>query len=223
MRKLILIIKIITIYLYFLTSVNSEIINKIVISGNERISSETVKMFSGLEVNDDILDIRLNLILKNLYKTNYFKNVNISFKDKILNILVDEHPIIQSINYSGIKSKSLLESINDGKLVKEKSPYNELILKKEKNRVVTKIKELGYYNSKIETTVEKLNNNLVNINFIFNLGDKAKIKKISFIGNKIFKDKKLKRIIASTEYKFWKFISGRKYLNPNLADLDTDF
>ena len=221
MRKLILIIKIITIYLYFLTSVNSEIINKIVISGNERISSETVKMFSGVEVNDDILDIRLNLILKNLYKTNYFKNVNISFKDKILNILVDEHPIIQSINYSGIKSKSLLESINDGKLVKEKSPYNELILKKEKNRVVTKIKELGYYNSKIETTVEKLNNNLVNINFIFNLGDKAKIKKISFIGNKIFKDKKLKRIIASTEYKFWKFISGRKYLNPNLTDLDT--
>ena len=221
MRKLILIIKIITIYLYFLTSVNSEIINKIIISGNERISNETVKMFSGIEVNDDISINKLNLILKDLYKTNYFKNVNISFKDKILNILVDEHPIIQSINYSGIKSKSLLESINDGKLVKEKSPYNELILKKEKNRVVTKIKELGYYNSKIETTVEKLNNNLVNINFIFNLGDKAKIKKISFIGNKIFKDKKLKRLIASTEYKFWKFISGRKYLNPNLTDLDT--
>ena len=43
---------------------------------------------------------------------------------------------------------------------------------------------------------------------------------LTFIGNKIFKDKKLKRLIASTEYKFWKFISGRKYLNPNLANLD---
>tara|TARA_B110000003_G_scaffold53176_1_gene52895 strand:+ start:2229 stop:4472 length:2244 start_codon:yes stop_codon:yes gene_type:complete len=220
MRKLILIIKIITIYLHFLAPVSSEIINKIIVSGNERISSSTVKMFSGIQVNEDISSNKLNLILKDLYKTNYFKNVNISFKDNILNILVDEHPIIQNINYSGIKSKSLLETINDGKLVKEKSPYNDLILKKEKNRVFTKIKELGYYNSKIETSVEKLNNNLVNINFNFNLGDKAKIKKISFIGNKIFKDKKLKRLIASTEYKFWKFISGRKYLNPNLANLD---
>ena len=167
MRKLILIVKIITIYLYFLTSVNSEIIGKIIISGNERISNETVKMFSGIEVNEDISDNKLNLILKDLYKTNYFKNINISFKDNILNIIVEEHPIIQSINYSGIKSKSLLETIKDGKLVKEKSPYNNLLLKKEKNRVVTKIKELGYYNSIIETSVETLNNNLVNINFVF--------------------------------------------------------
>jgi outer membrane protein insertion porin family len=178
-------------------------------------------MFSGIEIGDDINDYELNLILKDLYKTDYFKDVKILFKNNILNITVDEYPIIQSINYTGIKSKSLLENIIDENIIKEKSPYNDLLLKKEKNRTINKIKELGYYNSKIETLVETLDNNLVNINFIFNLGDKAKIKKISFIGNKIFKDKKLKRLIASTEYKFWKFISGRKYLNPKLADLDT--
>ena len=54
MRKLILIIKIITIYLHFLAPVSSEIINKIIVSGNERISSSTVKMFSGIQVNEDI-------------------------------------------------------------------------------------------------------------------------------------------------------------------------
>jgi outer membrane protein insertion porin family len=220
MKKLSLIIKIFVIYFYFLTSVNSEIINKIIITGNERISNETIKMFSGIELNDDISNSELNIILKDLYKTNYFKNVNISLKNNIFNILVEEYPIIQNINFNGIKSKKLLESINDEKLIKEKSPYNELLLKKEKNRITSKIKELGYYNSKIETSVETLNNNLVIINFDLNLGDKAKIKKISFIGNKIFKDKKLKRLIASTEYKFWKFISGRKYLNPDLANLD---
>jgi outer membrane protein insertion porin family len=221
MRQLSLIIKVIIFYTCFLTSVNSEILNKIIISGNERISNETVKMFSGIEIGDDINDYELNLILKDLYKTDYFKDVKILFKNNILNITVDEYPIIQSINYTGIKSKSLLENIIDENIIKEKSPYNDLLLKKEKNRTINKIKELGYYNSKIETLVETLDNNLVNINFIFNLGDKAKIKKISFIGNKIFKDKKLKRLIASTEYKFWKFISGRKYLNPKLADLDT--
>ena len=49
---------------------------------------------------------------------------------------------------------------------------------------------------------------------------KLKLKKISFIGNKIFKDKKLKSLIVSEEYKFWKFISGKKYLNEDLIELD---
>ena len=221
MKQFSIIIKVIFIYFYLLTSVNSEIINKIIIIGNERISNETIKMFSGVEINDDISENKINLTLKDLYKTNYFKNVNIEFKDNILTISVDELPIIQNVNYKGIKSNNLLETINNGKLIREKSPYSNLLLKKEKDRLINKIKELGYYNSNIDASVEELDNNLVNINFVFNLNDKAKIKKITFIGDKIFKEKKLKRLIASTEYKFWKFISGRKYLNPSLVEFDT--
>jgi outer membrane protein insertion porin family len=93
-------------------------------------------------------------------------------------------------------------------------------LNKEQERILNQIKELGYYNAKIETTLETLDENLVNINFNIKLGDKSKIKKITFIGNKVFKDSKLKRLIASSEYKFWKIISGRKYLNENLIKLD---
>ena len=97
-------------------------------------------MFSGIEIGDDINDNELNLILKNLYKTDYFRDVKILLKNNILNITVDEYPIIQSINYTGIKSKSLLENIIDENIIKEKSPYNDLLLKKEKNRTINKIK-----------------------------------------------------------------------------------
>ena len=40
------------------------------------------------------------------------------------------------------------------------------------------------------------------------------------MGNKIYKDKKLKRLIISEEYKFWKFISGKKFLNENIIQFD---
>ena len=53
-----------------------------------------------------------------------------------------------------------------------------------------------------------------------NIGNKAKIKKIYFTGDKIYKDSKLKSVIISEEYKFWKFISGKKYLNENLISFD---
>ena len=55
---------------------------------------------------------------------------------------------------------------------------------------------------------------------ILNLGEKAKIKKIVFLGEKIFKDKRLKEVIVSEEHKFWKFISKNVYINQELINLD---
>ena len=59
--------------------------------------------------------------------------------------------------------------------------------------------------------VEKLSDNKINLIYNVEIGDKAKIKKISFIGDKIFKDRKLRSVIVSEEYKFWKFISGKNF------------
>ena len=220
MNSFVHIIKILIFYIFFLTSAFSEIVDKISINGNDRISNKTIQMFSNIELKDEISNKKLNKILKDLYETNFFEDVNVQFKDNILTISVKEYPIIQKINYIGIKSKTLLEEISSGKVIRDKSPYNIITLEDEKNRLNNKIKEIGYFDSKIEITVENFENNLVNINFNIELGEKVKIKKISFIGNKIFKDSKLKRLIASTEYKFWKFISGKKYLNPNLVEID---
>ena len=79
---------------------------------------------------------------------------------------------------------------------------------------------MGYYNSNVSIYVENKSDNLVNLEINLDIGEKAKIKKISFVGNKIFKSSKLKRVIASSEYKFWKFLSGRKFLNENLVEFD---
>ena len=55
----------------------SEIINKININGNKRISDETIKLFGGIEVNKDYSDNDLNNILKELYNTDFFKKIEI--------------------------------------------------------------------------------------------------------------------------------------------------
>ena len=50
------------------------------------------------------------------------------------------------------------------------------------------------------------------------MGPKSKIKNIIFTGNKIFKDRKLRGIIVSEN--ITQFISGRKYLNEEIIQLD---
>ena len=68
--------------------------------------------------------------------------------------------------------------------------------------------------------IEELSDNKINLIYNVEIGEKAKIRKISFVGDKIFKDRKLRSVIVSEEYKFWKFVTGKKYLNESLNSLD---
>jgi outer membrane protein insertion porin family len=208
------------IFLFFSSHAVSEILNKIEINGNDRISDETIKLFISVDINDQINDVKLNKILKDLYETNFFNDITLKFDNQILLIDVKENPIIEKINYKGLKSKRILDIIKQETLIKQRSSYNENSIKKEKIKIENILKNLGYYNSKLNIFVEQSQNNIVSITYDINLGKRSKIKKITFIGNKVFKDKKLRRIITSTEFKFWKFISGRKYLNQNSVSFD---
>ena len=192
-------------------SSTAQIIKKIEIQGNERISNETILIFSSVSIEDRITTDLINEVLKNLYETNYFENVEVSVIDQKLLILVKENPIIENINFNGIKSKTLKKNILRDVKLKSRSSYNEFLIKNDKDNIILALKNYGYYNPKIDVFIENLTDNKVNVNFEIDIGSKAKIKKITFIGNKIYKDSKLKSIIVSEEYKFWKFISGKSF------------
>ena len=209
------------VFLIFKTNISfAEVVKKIEILGNERISSETIKLFSQVSIDDNLNKNDLNKILKNLYETNFFDDVTVKLENDLLLINVLESPIIENIEYKGIKANKILDVLKENSLIKNRSSFNTILIKEEKKRLQFLLNELGYYNGSVEVYVVKNTNNLVNLTLDFKLGDKAKLKKISFIGDKIFKDRKLRRIIASSEYKHWKFLTGRKFLNRNLVDLD---
>ena len=221
MLKLIYKIKLLLFFFFALTSIlRAEIITEITIEGNQRISTETILMFAGVSANDQLKETDLNKILKKLYNTNFFDLVTVKISDKILFIKVKENPIIQSINFEGIKSSKILENLKKNVFLKSRSSFNEVLLEKDKKKIKNLLKNLGYYFSKIDILIEELEDNKINLTYNIDLGEKAKIRKISFIGDKIFKDKKLKGVILSEEYKPWKFLSGKKYLNEEMISYD---
>ena len=208
------------ILLFLFSNAFSDTLNKIEITGNDRISDETIKLFISVDIKDEINEVKLNNILKDLYDTDFFKDISVEFDNQILSINVIENPIIENISYIGIKSNRILELIKDGTSIKQRSSYDERKIKNDKLKIKDILQVIGYYNASLDILVEQSKNNLVSITYDIDLGKKSKIKKITFIGNKVFKDKKLRRIITTTEYKFWKFISGKKFLNQNSVFLD---
>ena len=199
----------------------TEIVEKIIVEGNQRISSETINIFTSISINENLDSNKINQILKEIYETGFFQDVKVQFNNGILKIVVIENPIVQNIIYEGIKSQTMLETIKKDLKLKERSSFNETLLLADKKKIINSLKNLGYFFSKVDILKEDLGDKKINLTYQINLGNKAKIKKISFLGNKIFKNNRLKRLIISEEYKFWKFISGKKYLNEDLTKLDT--
>ena len=198
----------------------ADLINKITIVGNDRISSETIKVFSGIKEGSNINSNDLNDIIKELYKTNFFKNVSINIKDDNLIISVEENQIIQEVLINGIEKKSLNKEIYKILTLKNKSSYVEFIAKKDLQKIKNSLRISGFYLSNVKTSIKENSNNTIDLIYDIDLGKKALIKNIKFIGDKKFKNRKLRQVIISEENKFWKFLSVKKYLNQNQTRLD---
>ena len=205
----------------FLTfSTYSKNYEKIIINGNERISTETILIFSEIPENKSLDENSTNKILKKLYKSGFFKDVTVKIKNNNLIINVLENPIIQTVYIEGIKRKKTEADLYTVLSLKNRSSFNSNLINVDEFAILSYLKNKGYYFSEINSSYQDLGDNKIDLFYKINLGKKAKISKISFIGDKKFKDSKLRSIILSEEYKFWKLISGKKYLNEDLINFD---
>tara|TARA_B100000886_G_scaffold339283_1_gene304283 strand:- start:830 stop:3073 length:2244 start_codon:yes stop_codon:yes gene_type:complete len=214
-------IKTVIIFSFFCTSVYSETIKRFEISGNKRISDETIIIFSEIELNKEITELKLDKALKNLYQTNFFRDIILNFENQILYLKVEENPIIENLQIEGIKKQSLVEFIKDKIQLAEMKSFNQELLSADLDLINNILKTNGFYFAKISSSKSANDElNTVDLKIKIDLGDKAKIKKIIFLGENVFKDKRLKEIIASDEHKFWKFVSRNVYINEELIKLD---
>ena len=206
----------------FCKLLHADIIKIIEVSGNDRLAKETIILFSELNIDKKIDSQDLNKALKKLFETNYFKDVKISIKSGLLKINVIENPLIQSIKIEGIKNKSVVDDLYKITKKIEKYPYLENQINDQQKTLLNLVRNQGFYFAEVETRVIDNNNNSLDIIHNFNLGERAKITEIKFIGNKIFKNNKLRNIIVSEVSKPWKFITTNKYLNEGRINLDVN-
>ncbi len=197
----------------FTLTAKAEVVKDIIVNNNDRISLNTIKTYGSIETGVDYTPDELNNILRNLYETNFFQDVSLKIEKNILIINVVENKLIQTININGIRSAKIEEAVRGILNLRAKAPFVESEVEKDLIRIKTSLSIEGYYFSNVTIDIDENTNNTVNLNFNIDLGDKVRISKIEFTGDKIVKDRTLRNLITIEESKFWKFLSKKIYLN----------
>jgi len=173
-------------------------ISSIIVDGNKRITSETIIAISNVEKGDSYSPSQLNSALQLIKKSTFFKTVTVSFENNILMINVVENPTINTINFEG---NSVLQDENLSELIFSRERQTLSISKTEKDAdiVATAYADMGRIAAIVTPKIVELSDNRVDLIFEISEGRVTEVEKITFTGNRIFSDFRLKSVIATKQ------------------------
>ena len=74
---------------------------EVIVQGAKRIDPETIISFGQFELGEQLDDVKLNEIIKNLFNTGLFADVQLSLQDGLLTVFVEENPLINRVIFEG--------------------------------------------------------------------------------------------------------------------------
>ena len=192
-------------------------VKDIKLEGLQRISAGTVFNYLPIKQGDKINDSDVKNSIKVLFKTGFFKDIQIEREDKVLVIFVAERPAINNIvveGYDAIPKEQFEDAFKQIGLIKGRV-FNRAILERLQGELQRQYYSIGKYNIKIDIKQTQLERNRIDIKVQVSEGDTAEIYSVKLIGNKVFSDEVLIKQISLAEPSF--FGSRNNYQKQQLA------
>ena len=198
---------------------------KVIISGNVRIEADAILRQVKTAPGDIYSEKRLSEDLKSIYGMGYFDDIRITAEDqsdgRVITFHVTEKPTVRNIN---IRAGKVIneEKIKENLTLSTGAILNVFKLKNNVNIIESLYKEKKYYNVKVIYEIKELENNLADVTFIVDEGEKIRIKTITIEGNAHFSDKTLKKVIKTSEKGFFSWLTSSGEYNPDGLKQDVE-
>ena len=205
-------------------SANDRQINYVVIEGNIRLSSEEIIDYSGIQIGRIYEQDDVAVVIKDLFSTNLFNNIEVDIRDNTIFIKLTERPIISNITIRGnelLEEEQIVTSLkNIG--ISQSKPYSRNLIDKVKQELVRLYYDNGRYSSSVEVTENELGNNIIELSLDINEGDASTIKEVKILGNKSYSTRLLKSLIKSGPKYWFEVWSDKDIYNSTLLDQDIE-
>ena len=170
------------------------VVKDIRVEGIQRTEAGTVFSYLPVRVGETFDDEKGITALKALYATGFFKDIRLEEDKGVLVVLVEERPAIAKVDFTGtheFEEDQLIKALKEIG-VGEAKIYDKAAVDRSEQELKRQYLSRGLYGVKVTTTITPLERNRVSVMFNVDEGEMARIKQISFVGNKAFSDKELR-------------------------------
>ena len=160
------------------------VVSDIKVTGLQRISAGALFNLLPIRVGDEFDSAESGEVIRELYKSGFFKNIELATEGTVLKVDVLEYPSISRIEFFGnklIKEEALREALGDNDFV-EGRVFKPNVLEQVEQELKRQYLNQGKYNAQVGTEVTDLPRNRVSVKLHVKEGPTAKIKKINIIG-----------------------------------------
>ncbi|GIR62510.1 MAG: outer membrane protein assembly factor BamA [Alphaproteobacteria bacterium] len=194
---------------------NDYFIKKVEITGNKRIPTSFITNITNKYFNKKITDEEINLITKDLYKSDFFDDITVKVDNDTLQIEVIETPVINEIYFFG-NSFFTEEQLKDIVKINKRDTFSKNKLNKAIESIKLQYSKTGRKFAKVEVSKKELSQSRVDLLFEITEGELVKVNKINFFGNKVFSNNKLKSVIKTKESKFYRLFGSSVFKEENI-------
>lgn len=203
-------------------SVQAAELKDVQISGVQRTMSDEIILNNlGLKVGDQVTQSQIDQASQTLFATGLFSDVQVDMKKGVLQIKVEENPIVHEVYFEG---NSALDDdvLKTEVLLKARDIYTKRKLQKDADRLVEVYKRHGRFAAKVEPKIVKQDQNRVDVIFEIQEGAKATIKEINFKGNQAFSESELQDKMMTQESAWYRFLSSTDTYDPDRFNYDQE-
>ncbi|MDH4387068.1 MAG: outer membrane protein assembly factor BamA [Caulobacter sp.] len=201
--------------------VQSGLVQRIVVTGNERIENSTIASYLPIQVGDMVDAARIDLALKTLFRTELFADVKIDLQDGDLNIRVVENPIINKVVFEG-NSSVKDDKIRDELTIRPRGIFTRAKVQGDVQRIIELYRRSGRISATVTPKVVELPQKRVDLIFEINEGPKSGVLDINFLGNEQFSDGDLSDVVVTKESAWYKFLSSNDNYDPDRIEYDKE-
>jgi outer membrane protein insertion porin family len=205
----------------WVSSAHAQTVSSIIVEGNQRVENDTVLSYITISPGDVASPDDIDQSVKSLFQTGLFSDVQITRRGGTLVVRVEENPMINQVNFEGnseVKDADLAKEVE----LRERMMFTRAKVLSDVNRIIGVYRRSGFYSVKVSPKIIRLPQNRVDLVFEIQEGDETKVRRLEFVGNDAFDDGKLKRIVGTQEYSWWRFFNRNDNYDPDRLEYDKE-
>ncbi len=204
-----------------LAQAQTQVAQRIVVRGNERIEQATVLSYLPIQPGDTVDSQTLDLALKALYRTDLFADVKISAVGGEVVVEVVENPIINRVIFEG--NKGLKEDkLRDEVTLRPRSIFTRARVQQDVQRIVELYRRSGRISAEVTPKVVELPQKRVDVIFEIDEGAKSGVLRTNFLGNTEFSDNDLRDVVVTEQSAWYKLFTSNANYDPDRLEYDKE-